>query len=740
MFDHLPGNGEICLTWNSNTGACTSRQVDNPQYVIGQAIPGNVTLLSITPHAIFDIGTRQPVDGFTKYMKTKLMTIENPPRITSVNSPSARRGDTVKLKGINFDGKGNMCSGMVCWLYSNSDIIFDIDRNSPASTRMLDRSYVYYCNASAVQFIIPDSVSPGPHTITVRNDFGWSNTVDLNVTAGNGTKSVDSGCKSEYAVVINRIEPTRGKPQTYVTIFGARFGSSTSSNDVYFNGVKSQVSWSDYTGSSILAFVPVNATTGNVSVKVPGKDLVYGPVFTVCRDSNCSSIAGNQSIPPTPAGNKTCPDPSLCNSSSGHGLPATCPGSTITYTCINDNGWKWVPGAPIANSNGSNVTACPNEGDGCYSDLPGSPANNCSANCSGKTLYCINDKWAAKGPDCTSSNLCGTSKYCGYELQCFAISGGDDGKSPKWRYDSEDVCCDGTAVPRKDGGCLSKGKSPVESCLATNAACSNKPVFLINGLINNAKVPLGSKYKETVSNAPYDSPVIVNCTGPNGNCGHFEICKTGPANGFAAGYCEFTTMLPKDYPTGIYAEFVSAGGVVSNTATYEVTKNASFPLNLSAGWNLFSTPLQSNISLEFIRYPANCRFTSLLYAYDPVARNYAYAKYVNSSRSGFWIKTDQACSVKVGGEYIPSLEEYFGLGVPMAKGWNIIGGLPAKAEVGLLKGCNITGGPAWFDPTSGEKGTWMKASNLMPGLGYTIQVADACALGYDFAAAKAGGT
>jgi len=76
----------------------------------------------------------------------------------------------------------------------------------------------------------------------------------------------------------------------------------------------------------------------------------------------------------------------------------------------------------------------------------------------------------------------------------------------------------------------------------------------------------------------------------------------------------------------------------------------------------------------------------------------------------------------------------------MAKGWNIIGGLPAKAEVGLLKGCNITGGPAWFDPTSGEKGTWMKASNLMPGLGYTIQVADACALGYDFAAAKAGGT
>jgi hypothetical protein len=92
---------------------------------------------------------------------------------------------------------------------------------------------------------------------------------------------------------ITSLNPNFGPTGTSVTISGANFGSSQGSSTVTFNGVAaSPTSWS---ASSIVAPVPVNATSGNVIVTVSGI-ASNGINYTVTTTSGNIALVQHTSI------------------------------------------------------------------------------------------------------------------------------------------------------------------------------------------------------------------------------------------------------------------------------------------------------------------------------------------------------------------------------------------------------------------------------------------------------------
>lgn len=77
---------------------------------------------------------------------------------------------------------------------------------------------------------------------------------------------------------ISSISPTSGLPGTEVTISGANFSSTSTQNEVDFNGSTAVVSSASTT--QLLVTVPEGASSGPVSVEVQGETAV-GPSFTV---------------------------------------------------------------------------------------------------------------------------------------------------------------------------------------------------------------------------------------------------------------------------------------------------------------------------------------------------------------------------------------------------------------------------------------------------------------------------
>lgn len=80
---------------------------------------------------------------------------------------------------------------------------------------------------------------------------------------------------------ITSITPETGIVNTAVTINGKGFGASISDNIVKFSGVEATVVNASIT--QIVALVPSEASTGNVTVTV-GSKVIRGPVFTVYAD------------------------------------------------------------------------------------------------------------------------------------------------------------------------------------------------------------------------------------------------------------------------------------------------------------------------------------------------------------------------------------------------------------------------------------------------------------------------
>ena len=186
------------------------------------------------------------------------------------------------------------------WVYANK-ILFNLDRNANSAdgitvpgeaSRIIEGTAVHYCSPTKVLFDLPADANSG--TYTFYNEFGYSNSVTINITGTGGQPTVDAACSGYSAATITDLFPDSGPVGTWVVIRGAGFGTT---NTVKFNGVAATVIYS-FTPTEVMAKVPAGATTGNVTLAVAGSTAaVNGPVFTVsntaaANETTCKNITG----------------------------------------------------------------------------------------------------------------------------------------------------------------------------------------------------------------------------------------------------------------------------------------------------------------------------------------------------------------------------------------------------------------------------------------------------------------
>jgi RHS repeat-associated protein len=175
------------------------------------------------------------------------------PVINSVTPPAAEVGGYITLSGLGFGAT-----------QGSSQVQFN--GVTASITSWSDTSVVV---------IVPTNATNGPVTLT---EGGFtSNGVQFTVIE---------------PVSASGISPATGPIGATVTITGAGFGSTQSNSVASFYGAPATItSWSD---TSIVAVVPVGASTGPVSVQVAGIT-VWGPQFTLTSTLQVTDSLGNTS-------------------------------------------------------------------------------------------------------------------------------------------------------------------------------------------------------------------------------------------------------------------------------------------------------------------------------------------------------------------------------------------------------------------------------------------------------------
>ncbi len=119
-------------------------------------------------------------------------------------------------------------------------------------------------SSTSITATVPVRALTGPITLTV---------------AGNDPVTGPVFTVTRPEVMITSINPTQGAPGIEVTITGTGFSEILADNIVSFNGELADVSAS--TPTTITATVPLDATTGPITLTVFGNDPVTGPEFTI---------------------------------------------------------------------------------------------------------------------------------------------------------------------------------------------------------------------------------------------------------------------------------------------------------------------------------------------------------------------------------------------------------------------------------------------------------------------------
>lgn len=277
-----PGNGSACVV--SDNGVC-GYPLDQTDLVRGAAIPGDVILEKVAAEAYaYANDTEQKIASTVFAPSLKLFRVADPPKINTLSKASAKHNETITTEGLNFDSGG---AGE--WLWANK-IVLDLNRDTLKGGRVINsvsgtEDLVHYCSRGKIKFEIPTDVATGKHTVTLSNDWGYSNTVDLDVLAGSGTPENDPACA--VAGKITSISPTLGAVGTKVTITGKNLGSATSGSgavEVKVNNTivpAESISYPKTDGTQAVIYVPTGATTGRITVKPASRGLITGPTFTV---------------------------------------------------------------------------------------------------------------------------------------------------------------------------------------------------------------------------------------------------------------------------------------------------------------------------------------------------------------------------------------------------------------------------------------------------------------------------
>lgn len=179
----------------------------------------------------------------------------------------------------------------------------------------------------------------------------------------------------------------------------------------------------------------------------------------------------------------------------------------------------------------------------------------------------------------------------------------------------------------------------------------------------------------------------------------------------------------------------------NDTAEMLVTSNLKVRIN--KGWNLVSMPLGlqngqcdnkcfgpesgtlvpggETMGLGVVKNTCGDTESMNFWGFD--AGNNEYEQHLPRAPYGYWVKSDEKCSITVEGSQVEVS------GTKLGEGWNIIGGPTRSEGFNEVKGnCEIESGP-WGYRTEGIRTGYYETSKLDRGNGYFVKVADSCTLG-----------
>jgi YD repeat-containing protein len=286
------------------------------------------------------VAAYNPSNNSTTLSNGVMFTVISPPTILALSPSNGAPGTSVTITGFNFGDS-----------QSSGAVTFNGVSSSPTSW-----------NSQTIIAPVPVGTTSGPVVVTVGG------------VASNGYPFT-------VGASVSNVTPTAGGIGTPVTITGTGFGSTQGTSTVNFNGVPAPItSWSN---TSIVAAVPIGATTGQLAIAVNGASISAG-VFSVTPaiDSLApsSGIAGtvitvsglnfgatqgtstiyfgqvaavptqwspNRIVVPVPAGAVTCTVIVTIAGQSSNSMPFTVGMGSITGVVTNASDGAAISGASI---------------------------------------------------------------------------------------------------------------------------------------------------------------------------------------------------------------------------------------------------------------------------------------------------------------------------------------------------------------------------------------------------------
>jgi len=154
--------------------------------------------------------------------------------------------------------------------------------------------------------------------------------------------------------------------------------------------------------------------------------------------------------------------------------------------------------------------------------------------------------------------------------------------------------------------------------------------------------------------------------------------------------------------------------LLASAATAASAQADNSNLELKAGWNLISSPVEDGIPSE--KFSAQCKIKSGPWIWDAGLGNYVQTKNLQPY-VGTWVKVEKDCSVSFFDTKIKTMKDLL-----LKKSWNLISGIGQLSDFG---GCAIKSGP-WEYNTS--KKNYVKTDVFNPDKGYWIKVKSDCVL------------
>jgi hypothetical protein len=174
--------------------------------------------------------------------------------ITSISPMSDMVGATVTITGTNFS------STRTENIISFNGIVGTV---STATTTKLT-------------VIVPQKATTGPVKISVNNHSTTGSVFTVTPTPINGDPTIAS------------ISPLKGYPKDTITVTGTNFSTSYTDDMVKLNNIDAAVIGA--TPTQLLVRVPLNATSGTITLKVINSSVVTGPNYSVLKEAVVTSI------------------------------------------------------------------------------------------------------------------------------------------------------------------------------------------------------------------------------------------------------------------------------------------------------------------------------------------------------------------------------------------------------------------------------------------------------------------